>query len=69
MSVVGCESQRKKMVCEARYMCNGAKQQRYFTTAESKGQGQVTVTLDGVSLAACLTYGSISFTVVNHTGR
>ena len=36
MPVVGCNSERKKVVAEVGYMCNFADQQRYFTTARSK---------------------------------
>ena len=46
MPVVGCDSEGKKMVAEAGYMCSVAEQQRYFTTARSKRKGEVTVPLD-----------------------
>ena len=69
MPVIGCDSQGKKMVAEAGYMYNVAEQQRYFTTARSKSRVGVAAPLDRVSLTACRTHGSISFTVINHTGR
>ena len=69
MPVVSCDSQGKRMVAEARYMCNVTGQQRYFTTARSKRKEEVTVPSDQVSFTACCTHGSISFTVINHTGR
>ena len=34
-----CDAQRKKVVAEAKYMCNVAKQHRYLTTTKSKGYG------------------------------
>ena len=39
MPVVNCDSQGKNMVAEAGYMCNVAKQQRYFPTARSESKG------------------------------
>ena len=69
MPVIGCDSQEKKMVAEAGYMCNVAEQQRYFTTARSKSKREVTIPLDRVSLTAYRTHDSISFTVINNTGR
>ena len=69
MPVIGCDSQGKKMVAEAGYMCNVAEQRRYFTTARSKSEREVTTPLDRVSLTACRTHGSISFAIINHTGR
>ena len=36
MPVIGCDSQGKKMVAEAGYICNIAEQHRYFTTPRSK---------------------------------
>ena len=57
------------MVAEAEYMRNVAEQQRYFTTARSKSKREVTIPLDRVSFIACYTHGSISFTVIDHTGR
>ena len=69
MPVIGCDSERKKMVAEAGYMCNVAEQHMYFTTARSKCKKEVTIPLDRVSLTACRTYGSISFTVIDHTGQ
>ena len=44
MPVVGCDSQNKKLIAEARYMCNIAKQQMYLAAARSKGKDEVTVT-------------------------
>ena len=69
MTVIGCDSQEKKMVAKAGYMCNVAEQQRYFTTARSKSNREVTIPLDRVSLTACRTHGSTSFAIINHTGR
>ena len=69
MPVIGCDSQGKKIVAEAGYMCNVAEQQRYSTTARSKSKREVTIPLDWVSLTACRTHGSISFAIINHTGR
>ena len=69
MTVIGCDFERTKMVAEAGYMCNVAEQQRYFNTASSKSKREVTKPFDRVSLTACRTHGSISFTVINHTGR
>ena len=46
MPVVSCDSQGKRMVVEARYMCNVTKQHRYFTTARSKRKEEVTVLSD-----------------------
>ena len=69
MSITGCDCQGKKMVAEAGYMRNVAEQQRYFTTARSKSKREVTIPLDRVSLTACRTHGSISFTIINHTDR
>ena len=57
------------MIAEAGYMYNVAGQQRHLTTAKSKRKREVTIPLDRVSLTACRTHGSISFTIVNHTGR
>ena len=57
------------MEAAAGCMCNVAEQQRYFNTARSKSKGYITVPLDVVSLTACRTLGSISFTVINHIGR
>ena len=58
MPVIGCDSQGKKMVAEAGYIWNVAEQQR-----------EVTIHLDRVSITACCTHGSISFAIINHTGR
>ena len=69
MPVIGCDSQEKKVVAEAGYMCNVEEQQRCFITAKSKNRGRVGAPLDRVSLTACRTHGSIIFTVINHTGR
>ena len=69
MPVIGYDSQGNKMVAEAGYMCNVAEQQRYFTTARSKRKREVTIPLDRVSLTACRTHGSISFAIINHTGK
>ena len=68
MPVIGCDSQGKRMVAEARCMCNVTEQQRYFTTARSKRKDEATVPSDRVSFTACCTHGSISFTVINHNG-
>ena len=38
-------------------------------SARSKSKREVTIPLDRVSLTACSTHGSISFTMINHTGR
>ena len=69
MPVIGCDSEGKKMVAEAGYMCNVAEQQRYFTTARSKSNTEVTIPLDRVSLTAGRTHNSVSFTVIDHTSR
>ena len=50
-------------------MGNVAKQKRYPTTDRSKGWGEATVTLDRAYLTAYCKHGSISFTLVNYTGR
>ena len=44
MPVVGYDAQRKKVVAEARYRCNAAKQHRHLNTARSRGEGEVTAT-------------------------
>ena len=69
MPVVSCDSQGNRMVTEARHMCNVTEQYRYFTTARSKRKEEATVPSDQVSFTACCTHASISFTVINHTGR
>ena len=68
MPVIGCDSQGN-MVAETGYVYNVPEQQRYFTTARSKGKREVTIPLDRVSLTAYRTHGSISFAIINHTGR
>ena len=69
MPVVGCDSEGKKMAAEAGYMSNVAEQQRCFTNARSTSKREVPMPLDRVSLTACHKHGSISFTVIDHTGR
>ena len=46
MPFIGCNSQREKVVAEARYMRNIKKQQKYLTSARTKGQIKISVTLD-----------------------
>ena len=70
MLVIGCDFERKNMVAEAGYMCSVAEQQRYLLhPARSKSKRGFIIPLDHVSPIACRTHGSISFTVIDHTGR
>ena len=58
------------MIAEAGYMCNVAEQQRYLTTtARSKSKGEITESLDRVSLTACSFHERVSFTVIDHLSR